>query len=116
MTKTTQRLQVASGRSVVAGELAERLAAAKCASPAGDGGCQPGAICTLKLRPYCLADDMGLGKTIQVICCCSARKPRRAGRPSPAAGLPASLLGNWRQELARFAPSLRALFCTVRDA
>jgi non-specific serine/threonine protein kinase len=58
----------------------------------------------------CLADDMGLGKTIQVIDVLLQRK--RAGKSKGANLLvvPASLLGNWRQELARFAPSLRILF------
>ena len=58
----------------------------------------------------CLADDMGLGKTIQVIDVLLQRK--RAGKSKSASLLvvPASLLGNWRQELARFAPSLRVEF------
>ena len=72
----------------------------------------------------CLADDMGLGKTIQVIDLLLRLRddpptPRRpgtkrlarvaAGRPSLLV-VPASLLGNWKQELARFAPQLTALF------
>ena len=75
----------------------------------------------------CLADDMGLGKTIQVIdlmlrlraAAVDATPPK--GRPSrgkTAANsatapfllvVPASLLGNWKQELAKFAPQLRVL-------
>ncbi len=72
----------------------------------------------------CLADDMGLGKTIQVIDLLlqlkradAARpvrgKPRRGAAESSRTSLlvvPASLLGNWKQELAKFAPSLRVLF------
>ncbi|AMV70975.1 hypothetical protein JCM30471_27930 [Desulfuromonas carbonis] len=54
----------------------------------------------------CLADDMGLGKTIQVISLLLAQKGR-SGKSSPSLlVLPASLLGNWKSELERFAPSL----------
>ena len=77
----------------------------------------------------CLADDMGLGKTIQVIDLLLLRK--RAGKgvhyggtekkgrktenglPHGTASLlvvPASLVGNWRAELQRFAPSLKVFF------
>jgi len=73
----------------------------------------------------CLADDMGLGKTIQVIDLLlrlrdDARPAaRRGGRKMPPAVgparpcllvVPASLVGNWKQELARFAPQLKAVF------
>jgi non-specific serine/threonine protein kinase len=92
--------------------------------------CQPGRDLAATLRHYqadgvrwlwfmtelglgaCLADDMGLGKTIQVIDLLLARK-RAAGsaeRPPSLLIVPASLLGNWKQELARFGPSLRAFF------
>ncbi|MHB8902550.1 MAG: DEAD/DEAH box helicase [Thermoguttaceae bacterium] len=57
----------------------------------------------------CLADDMGLGKTIQVLALLTSRKATEKARPSLLV-LPASLLGNWRAELARFAPTLRPLF------
>ncbi len=54
----------------------------------------------------CLADDMGLGKTIQVIALMLLL--RRDGERGPhLLVVPASLLGNWQSELARFAPSLR---------
>jgi non-specific serine/threonine protein kinase len=55
----------------------------------------------------CLADDMGLGKTIQILALflATCREPK----PSLLV-LPASLLGNWKAEMARFAPTLRALF------
>jgi non-specific serine/threonine protein kinase len=59
----------------------------------------------------CLADDMGLGKTIQVLSLLLALKhrPTRPARPSLLV-LPASLLGNWKAEISRFAPTLTALF------
>ena len=57
----------------------------------------------------CLADDMGLGKTIQVLALLLALKGQKAAKPSLLV-LPASLLGNWKAEMARFAPSLRAVF------
>ncbi len=96
--------------------------------------CQPGRDLQATLRPYqvegvrwlwfvtelglggCLADDMGLGKTIQVIDLLLLRKrqqPSAGATRNPAPCLlvvPASLIGNWRQELARFAPSLRVFF------
>ncbi len=90
--------------------------------------CQPGRDLQATLRPYqadgvrwlwfltelglgaCLADDMGLGKTIQIIDLLLLRK-RAAGAKcgTNLLVIPASLIGNWRQELARFAPSLRVL-------
>ncbi len=57
----------------------------------------------------CLADDMGLGKTIQVLGLLVALKDRAGAKPSLLV-LPASLLANWKSEIARFAPSLRARF------
>ncbi len=89
-----------------------------------------------KLRPYqatgvnwlrfltglglgaCLADDMGLGKTIQVLALFLALKGQKSDAPAVPPGttrasllvLPASLLGNWKAEMARFAPTLRAAF------
>ncbi|MBI2930476.1 MAG: DEAD/DEAH box helicase [Planctomycetes bacterium] len=50
----------------------------------------------------CLADDMGLGKTVQMLAALLA-----ADRHGPALVVcPTSVLGNWEQEIARFAPSL----------
>jgi non-specific serine/threonine protein kinase len=60
----------------------------------------------------CLADDMGLGKTLQVLALLLAEKHKSkisTHRPSLLV-IPASLLGNWRQEAVRFTPSLRLTF------
>ena len=51
-----------------------------------------------------LADDMGLGKTVQLIAYLLERSDQA---DSPALIVcPASVLGNWRRELGRFAPDL----------
>jgi non-specific serine/threonine protein kinase len=56
----------------------------------------------------CLADDMGLGKTVQVLALLlSVRKD--SGIPSLLV-MPASLLSNWKSEIERFTPSLKARF------
>lgn len=60
----------------------------------------------------CLADDMGLGKTLQVICLLAAIKEHLIPQLANARGphlvvAPTSLLFNWEQELARFAPALK---------
>jgi non-specific serine/threonine protein kinase len=72
----------------------------------------------------CLADDMGLGKTIQVLSLLLVQKQqaeksaaRRGKKANGAAKIqapnllvaPASLLGNWASEIAKFAPSLKIL-------
>lgn len=119
-------LPLADWSDVAAGDWL-RDALAQMRSPQADRGCQPGRDLLATLRPYqvegvrwlwfitqlgiggCLADDMGLGKTIQVIDLLLQR--RRAAGPHKQSPtllvVPASLLGNWRQELARFAPSLK---------
>ena len=51
----------------------------------------------------CLADDMGLGKTLQAIALLLARSN---DGPSLVVA-PASVCGNWRREIARFAPTLK---------
>ena len=56
-----------------------------------------------------LADEMGLGKTLQAIALLSAVHGADKSPTSRASLVvcPASLLENWRRELARFAPELR---------
>jgi non-specific serine/threonine protein kinase len=65
----------------------------------------------------CLADDMGLGKTIQVLALllCGRHKESTKWGPSLLV-VPASLLGNWRNEAERFAPSLKLLFLHPAEA
>jgi superfamily II DNA or RNA helicase len=55
-----------------------------------------------------LADDMGLGKTVQVLAHVLAQR-QRAESFRVLVVAPTSLMGNWRDEAARFAPSLRTL-------
>ncbi|MGK5093204.1 DEAD/DEAH box helicase [Deltaproteobacteria bacterium TL4] len=57
----------------------------------------------------CLADDMGLGKTIQIIALFLILKKHKTPKPSLLV-LPTSLLGNWKREIERFAPSLKCQF------
>ena len=54
----------------------------------------------------CLADDMGLGKTIQVLALILRLKAETDLQAPSLLVVPASLLGNWRREVERFAPSL----------
>ncbi len=85
----------------------------------------PGPALRADLRPYqkigvrwlhflqslglggCLADDMGLGKTVQIIALLLLM--RRSKKATSLLVVPASLIGNWRSEIARFAPDLRVL-------
>ncbi len=106
--------------------LAETLAELR--RPDGSLRVDPGRSLAGTLRPYqqagvkwlhllarlglgaCLADDMGLGKTIQVLSLLLVLKGQAGGRRKPSLLVaPASLLANWSGEIARFAPSLKAI-------
>jgi len=52
----------------------------------------------------CLADDMGLGKTVQVIALLNYIRSKTQEKALLI--VPASLIGNWMSEIAKFAPSL----------
>lgn len=57
----------------------------------------------------CLADDMGLGKTLQTITLWLYERDQ-LGITAPALLVcPTSVVGNWRHELRKFAPSLRIM-------
>ncbi len=118
---------------VVPGEwLAATLAAMR--DPSGTSTFNPERDLRAQLRPYqrdgvrwlhfltrlglgaCLADDMGLGKTIQTIALLLQLKRESSSLPDQKKTLPsllvapASLLANWKNEIARFAPGLTACF------
>ncbi len=58
----------------------------------------------------CLADDMGLGKTIQAIALLlHEREQSGNGLPPALLVCPTSVVGNWKREVQRFAPSLRVM-------
>ena len=62
-----------------------------------------------------LADDMGLGKTLQTLAHVLMEKEAgRLDRPVLVIA-PVSLMGNWRREAERFAPSLRTLVLHGKD-
>jgi superfamily II DNA or RNA helicase len=60
-----------------------------------------------------LADEMGLGKTVQTLAVVSALRARTDRDPNDRRPClvvaPTSLLGNWREECAKFAPELQPL-------
>ncbi len=58
----------------------------------------------------CLADDMGLGKTVQFLALLLAEREDEEATIGPTLlVVPMSILGNWKRECDRFAPSLRVL-------
>ena len=96
--------------------------------PEGLAQVEPGVALKATLRPYqqagvrwlyllnrlglgaCLADDMGLGKTMQVLSLLLVLKREARGKQCTSLLVaPASLLANWADEIARFAPSLNTL-------
>jgi non-specific serine/threonine protein kinase len=84
---------------------------------------QPGKAFKAELRPYqqrglnwlyflhslgfgaCLADDMGLGKTIQLLAFLNVLKSNKQ-KGACLLVIPASLLSNWMEEIARFSPDM----------
>ncbi|WP_027861626.1 DEAD/DEAH box helicase [Marmoricola sp. URHB0036] len=65
----------------------------------------------------CLADDMGLGKTITLIALHLHRRARGLTHGPTLVVCPASLMGNWENEIHRFAPgvAVRRFHGTGRD-
>ena len=62
-----------------------------------------------------LADDMGLGKTVQTLAHILVEKEAgRLDRPALVIA-PTSLMNNWQDEAARFAPSLKVLLLQGKD-
>ncbi len=123
-TESADDVEVASWTGITAGKWLKSTLD-RLRHPEPDAGCQPGRDLQATLRPYqaegvrwlwflselglgaCLADDMGLGKTIQVI---DLLLQRKRTNPGPCLlVVPASLIGNWKAELVRFAPKLRVL-------
>ncbi len=95
--------------------------------------CAPAPGFTATLRPYqqigldwlqflreyglagILADDMGLGKTVQTLAHLHLEKASgRADRPSLVVAT-TSLMANWRDEAAQFAPDLKVLILHGKD-
>ncbi len=84
----------------------------------------PPAALQAKLRPYqargfswlvflrkfglgaCLADDMGLGKTLQAIALLVYERDVLKVKAHALLICPTSVIGNWRREIAKFAPNL----------
>lgn len=56
----------------------------------------------------CLADDMGLGKTVQIIAFILLQR-EKTERNINLLVVPTSLIHNWRDEIEKFAPSIRVL-------
>jgi SNF2 family DNA or RNA helicase len=68
----------------------------------------------------CLADDMGLGKTIQVLARLVQERADGSTLPPTLLVAPTSVIGNWKKEIERFAPAIKAFIhhgtVRVRDA
>lgn len=56
-----------------------------------------------------LADDMGLGKTVQTLAHLVLEKQQGRLRKPSLIVAPVSVIGNWQQEIRRFAPELKLL-------
>ena len=69
---------------------------------------QDGVRALLEMDRLLLADDMGLGKTVQAVAALRILLARGDAGPSLVVA-PASLLDQWRRELARWAPELSAI-------
>ena len=119
-----EEADVRAWSNVRAGDWLEKtLAALRAPSAPTASAAVPGLLA--ELRPYqavgvnwlrflaklglgaCLADDMGLGKTVQVLAALLQVRAEQPGTAPALLVLPASLLGNWLSEAARFAPTLR---------
>jgi len=57
----------------------------------------------------CLADDMGLGKTVMVLAWLDRLRATREAKGPSLVVVPRSVVFNWIEEAARFAPQLRVL-------
>jgi hypothetical protein len=57
----------------------------------------------------CLADDMGLGKTLQTITLWLHEREQMNIKSPALLVCPTSVVGNWRHEIRRFAPSLTTM-------
>lgn len=69
---------------------------------------QDGVRALLEMDRLLLADDMGLGKTVQTVAALRILAARGEAGPSLVVA-PASLLDQWRRELAKWAPELSAI-------
>ena len=122
-----EELETHEWSEVVPGEwLRQTLDAMR--DPSTIQGFDPGRDLHAQLRPYqnegthwlwfmtrlglgaCLADDMGLGKTIQTLALLLQIKRENTSSQPCLLVVPASLLANWKNEVARFAPSIHVFF------